>query len=330
MKRFKKVVVLTMTALMVMTNVALNAMAADVNVGDIYYEDMEGIPTEDGTYRVQSTIYKNNLSRPQIDSGFSQSLTDMYVAEYVYVTISGENVILDFYVQADHTSMLSGKECMFEKFTITYDGADYEPTLSLSDTFEVDFFRQTDAEAVSHKAHKYSFTLPVSALQSEYVDAYIEINTALASYSNGDMDIIMMHYQYETIATSNMSTQETQVTATVVKIDSTYSVRIPESISVGELSETELVYTTFDIDVNINAGNDGLRVILKTDRYGELSNGKDVIEFESYLGRSSSGHYVSDTSTVSSELYFYAKDVAGKSAGEYAGTMIFDISSDVQ
>ncbi|MFI3142193.1 MAG: hypothetical protein R3Y27_07815 [Clostridia bacterium] len=321
MKKIQKVFSLILAMAMVLSMGVVGAFAAD-----------DFVPSEDGSYS-SNMVYAYNYYTP---SNFS--MCNGVISSEADVTIDGDWATLRVYVcnptpkwGGAEIGVLSDAFITFEDVqyfstTISVGLTDANPTLKLYSQVAA-FFGIEAGE--SYASDILEFVIPTAALASS-LDFSADINLVTNGAQSLWLDIKWVENSDEepqVDADSTIETFSVPVSASVAVNPSTYSVAIPETIEIGELSTESLTYVDVEIDVTINAGNDGLIVLIDTDQWHSLSNGTDTIRFESYLGRLSSAYHVYSTTTVYENLYFYADDVAGKSAGDYTGTMTFDISS---
>ena len=111
------------------------------------------------------------------------------------------------------------------------------------------------------------------------------------------------------------------VKATVAATQSTYTVTIPEAISMGELKLKQDNEKNYDVKVDIEAGNDAGYVKISAADQGELKAGGSSIAFRNNFGTKE----FRQSGTESATLSVLAKDLKNKKPGDYTGTTVFHI-----
>lgn len=120
---------------------------------------------------------------------------------------------------------------------------------------------------------------------------------------------------------SQNETKTAQVTATVLPNESTYSVVIPENIPFGDLSFSSDSTTNFDVEVEMNIGKDSLTVQVETPTTGSLSCDSSTLAFANNFGTKTFTSSATETGT----LTIKAEDAQVATAGDYQGTLTFNI-----
>lgn len=122
----------------------------------------------------------------------------------------------------------------------------------------------------------------------------------------------------EPTETSNKSMN---VTADVAAPAASYTVTIPESVSMGTLSAEKDNVVAYDVDVVAANLGDGY-VQVSTDAAGELTSGENKLAFANDFGTKKA----SEDATLQGNFTVTAADVQKAAAGNYTGTANFTIS----
>lgn len=325
MKKIQKVLSLVLAVVMVMSMGAVSAFA----VGDF-------VPTDDGYYESDSVLAY------QYYTPASTSMCNGVFSAVADVTIDGDWATLHLYVANPTPGTWGGlAEGILTDPTIYVDDVAYVGTLTSigyeNANADVRYFSQDSSffgivAGDELACDTMEFVIPTSALAS---NLHIETFVNLVMNSTQDFWLDINWVEGETQApevdapeaNDESVSYNVEVSATVATNASTYSVSIPESIELGELTN-EFLYVDIELDVVINNGNDGgLVVLIDTDQWGTLTNGTDTIEFEQYMGRASSATYVYSTSTAYDHLYIYEDSIDGVSGGSYTGTLTYNFST---
>lgn len=120
--------------------------------------------------------------------------------------------------------------------------------------------------------------------------------------------------------------QSVDVKATVEASPSTFTVQIPETLSLGELSFTEDTTLNYEVGITMIEGNDGrgLEVTVAGKSDEALTNGVDSILFTNSL----ENHVFTTSDVIQESVTVEAQSIGNAYFGEYRGTMVFDISSE--
>lgn len=326
MKKIQKVLSLVLAVVMVMSMAAVSASA----VGDF-------VPTNDGYYESDSVMAY------QYYTPASTSMCNGVFSAVADVTISGEWATLHLYVANPTPGSWGGlADGILTDPTIYVDGVAYVGVLTSigfeNPNADVRYFSQDSSFFGIVAGDKLAcdtmeFVIPTSALAS---NLHIKTFVNLVMNSSQDFWLDINWVEGETSAPEvdeapqvdvELNSYNIEMSATVATNASTYSVSIPESIELGELTG-EFKYIDVVLDVAINQGNDGgIIVLIDTDRWGTLSNGIDTIEFEQYMGRLSSAYHVYNTDTVYDHIYIHEGAASGVSGGSYTGTVTYNFST---
>ena len=330
---FKKILSVAMSAVVMASCMAMSVSAEE----KLFYEDIVGVPTEAGIYRAESTIYNIPYAEAVIDKGKGYSAVDAQIAKYIDIEVYDDGrALFKIYGRADDKYM--NDECVFSDFSFTHDGHKYPVTTDMTET-HTKVFGRVGAEEVEHQAHEYSVLLPVEALEDMMIDMHVELNTSFGSYASKDVVATIMNFEKQVPAPEGYDTQDSQIVASIELISSTYTVTIPESIDMGELSESALeesgssiFYTPYDIELDMFVGNDDMFVVIETPKYGELSNGVDTIRYENRLGASASegdtsSTMIKGTGNYSCTVYIQPDAIDGVSSGDYTDTVTYTIKT---
>lgn len=119
---------------------------------------------------------------------------------------------------------------------------------------------------------------------------------------------------------------EAEVRGTVLVTPSTFTVSIPETISLGTLSKTEDTVIAYHLGVDMAKGNDGktLVVTIQGDSEEALKQGANEIAFANSL----TNHIFTDSDEIEETILVEASAVNNAYHGDYQGTMTFQIYSE--
>ena len=112
-----------------------------------------------------------------------------------------------------------------------------------------------------------------------------------------------------------------EITAQVA-VQPTYSVTVPASVALGELSTEQ--DTVKDISVQVSANNltEGSYIEVSAEAEGKLSSEGNTISYTNSFGT----QQASAESTLTGQITVKAADVANAAAGNYTGTANFTIN----
>lgn len=126
---------------------------------------------------------------------------------------------------------------------------------------------------------------------------------------------------------SQTETRSATVTATVAKNESTYTVTVPSSIELSELSTSEDTSVSFDVKVEFSKiGNDEVEIEVATAAVGVLS--ESVSGYELAFTNSFGTQTFADTATKAGAVTVKGADVFDAEAGDYTGTVSFVITTN--
>ncbi len=320
----KRLIASLSAAVMVVASMSMSVLA------EATYTPVEGIPTEDGVYRVENTMYFND----KYDEG-TKSMSDVMFAEHADLTISGDDATLSLYVIQEITMggnpvVGANGEGTLKDVLFTIAGTDYTPQTVIEDSYPRNFSKESTAFGIvagtTYDAQKFTVTLPKTALSQDYIDVEAFVNLFMMSTQQFDLGLANYEKMDGDVTDPEVPTTETRevpITATVAENQTTYSVTVPEAVTMGNLSMTEDTVTGFDVAVEINAGNDNKAVTIETATSGMIANADATaaIDFANSFGTQTTAQ----TATVSGALIVAAADVANAPIGDYTGTMQFAI-----
>ncbi len=122
-------------------------------------------------------------------------------------------------------------------------------------------------------------------------------------------------------APDNTQTKSMEIRAEVAAPTATYTVKIPENVTLGTLSATQ--DNVIDYTVEVTAENMGAgRVEVSVPNAGVLKNGEKELAYTNSFGT----QQTTKTGTMNGKFTVAAKDVAAATAGNYTGNATFTIS----
>ncbi len=275
----------------------------------------------DGTYTAKSTMLAQGKT--------TLSMCDPLFVETADITISGDNAVIKSYVAFPVPAFPEdGKEGTVQNVSLSYQGQNYDAVLDLETKplkpmkKTVPLFGTTEGKEISTEI--VSFTVPKAALDEEVltVSAYVGV----VMHSNVKFDLKLENIKLVKAAEGGedkpgKNDRSLTVKATVAATQSTYTVTIPEAISMGELKLKQDNEKNYDVKVDIEAGNDAGYVKISAADQGELKAGGSSIAFRNNFGTKE----FRQSGTESATLSVLAKDLKNKKPGDYTGTTVFHI-----
>ena len=119
-----------------------------------------------------------------------------------------------------------------------------------------------------------------------------------------------------------VETRTSEVTATVLANKTTYTVTVPETIALGNLSTSSSTSATYTVEADMVLGNDSLVVVVEAAQNGELTLGESKITFSNDLTNAEFTQSGTRTGTLTIDPI--GSDLA---VGDYSGTIGFQIST---
>ena len=266
---------------------------------------------ENGNYAAASAMYKD--ASGAINTA-SKSSCDTFFASTADVTLTDDSTIITWYVEDDADNDY-GVETI-DSFIATYDGTEYTAVIYS------DVLVQKEINGATHNANPVVLTLPAEAIETAttdglYIASYVP---AMGSWGNVAYWAVLSDL---TVTTAQSSYKASEVTATVEKNASTYTVTVPTSVSLGTLSRTEDKSVEFEVSVEANDFADDEYIEISAVASGKLvSSGDDEIAFANDFGTQTAN----ETTSLTGNLSVLASDVANVAGGNYTGTTTFSIS----
>lgn len=244
------------------------------------------------------------------------------------IKVTGENAEITVYAVFPVPSFPSmGTDGTLKYMSITIDGTEYKAVSDIS-TKPERVFDETNPGFNVTAGEKYptqvmTFTVPTAKLDS--LSTAVQASAFVNPIMNSE---VAMRFQLTDITgsaapevqPSETSTKGMNITAEIAAPAPSYTVTIPESVSMGSLStETDNVFD-YKVDVDAkNLGNGSVEVSAPSE--GVLNNGEHQLAFANSFGTQKT----SETAALNGEFSIAAKNVASAAAGNYTGTATFTI-----
>ncbi|MFI3325862.1 MAG: hypothetical protein R3Y35_06785 [Clostridia bacterium] len=318
--KFKKIISAVVSAAIVLSMGAVSAFAT---------ETTDFVPTENGTYTANLVEAYNYYTPTQY------SMCNGVFAGEADVTIDGEWATLHLYV-CNPTPKWNGLDTgILSETYITVDGTTYDGTLTSIGTTDLDaatkLFTQDSSffgivNGTEYTCDTMEFVIPTSALASD-IEISAWVNLVMDSRQSFWLDINWLEPttddNQDTTPDNTVDKQDVTVSATVLSNESTYTVTVPSEIGFGELSIDSDTVVNYGVEVsNFVKGNDGASVSI-TSNGGQLTDGTNTIAFANSFGT----QHTNGNATFNGTLTVLATDVASATAGDYTGTVTFEIST---
>lgn len=303
------------------------AVALAANIGVATASAADSTTLENGTYEGTVHFYKDKTTE---FTDKSYSMCDALFAHTADITLTEKEAKIDVYAVYPVPSFPDGgKDGTLKNMVMTINGTNYEATSDITSKPEKTF--DTTNLGFGIKAgdklptQKLTFTLPREAVDQ------LEKGVATKGFVNVVMNMDVKFVVRITDLTSNSTPaptptpdEETQkgmtVTAEVAAPAATYTVTIPESITLGTLSSKE--NTVFDYEVKVAAANMGSGYVeVSTAADGKLTSGQNELAFTNSFGTQKA----SADATLKGSFTVAAEAVKAAAAGNYTGTANFTI-----
>ena len=341
MRNFKKVLSLSLASIMMFSVAAFNANATEAPT----YTAVSGVPTEDGTYRANTTMWNDNYV-----VGQQASMCDVMFSEYVDFVIEGDEVTIDLFVLKPVPNFpdlgVDGtlKDVQFSYGEKVEDGeatitsgvglnGPYDPTTNIDTLYDRNFVKANPGFGIVadtvYPTQKLTVTMPVQALAETHIDVQAFVNVVMMSTQNFNMELTNIEKLVGGDTTGptepENETRDVVISASVPENQSTFTVEVPESVDMGNLRFTEDTVISYSVNVNFVAGNDNKAVQVSTEDMGVIKceAGDETIAFANDFGTQKT----SETQTLTGNITVTADDVQAAPVGDYTGTMTFEIST---
>ena len=311
-KLFKKAAATALSMCMVVSMGAMSAFAANTY--------------EDGDYTATVTMMHENKEQASMCNALFDHDAD--------ITVKGDQAVISLYVANPVPGFPdAGADGTVKDVKLTLDGQQ----IAAVSNIENKPMREMDEtnplfgveDGVSIPCQVLSFTVPTAKL-----DAMVATPAPVGAYVN----VVMMSNEIFRLKIENIkstsdsdsdsgaipnenATKSMQITADVAAPEASYTVDIPEAIAMGTLSASEDNVTAYT--VNVKATNLGTgKVVISAPAAGELASASDSLAYANSFG----AQETSVSADLNGEFTVTAADVASASAGNYTGTVLFDIS----
>lgn len=287
---------------------------------------------EDST--LKNGTYEGNIHFYKASDASSLSMCDTIFAHDADITLTDDSANVTFYVAYPIPAFpTQGTDGTIKDVTFTYNDTEYVADYDISSqpvkTFDTtgSLFGITAGE--SYETEVVNVSLPREAVND------FEDGIAVSAYVN----VVMMSTQNFTVKITDLSqtssddntssdnqatettTKEVEVSAEIAAPAASYTVTIPESVTLGTLSAD--IDTAFDYNVEVTAQNlgDGY-VEVVTDAAGNLKSGNNSLAFTNSFGTQKT----STDAILNGTFAVKAADVKAAAAGNYTGTVNFNIN----
>lgn len=312
---FKKVAAATLSLLL---SAAMSITPAFAESPDAQYAD--------GAYKGSIHFYKEGVT------DFTSSNYSMCDALFVHeadLTLTADNLTVDAYVAYPVPAFKDmGKDGTLKDVSLSFNNEKYDATSDITTKAEKTFDTTNPMFGInkddSLPTQKISFTLPREAISelTKGVDAVAFVNVFMNTNVNFKVkidNITPVGGGSEQLP-SEEKTHSMTVSAEVSAPVASYTVTIPESITMGTLSADK--DNIFNYDVEITAENLGTGYIeVSAPEKGNLTSNDNTLAYTNTFKTEK----VSSSKTLQGSFTVLGKDVKSASAGNYTGTAEFTI-----
>ncbi len=282
-------------------------------------------PAENGSYTGSIRVYKDKTTE-FVDKNVS--MCDSLFDHDVDVTLTDDGAQLDVYVAYPVPNFSSqGKDGTLKDMTLTIGETQYTATSDI----ETKEMRTFDAKGAmfgveagkEYQTQKVTFTLPRDAMDA------LEQGVASSAYVNVVMNMTqnfvvqvkdLTPVEEPAPEATETSEKSMNVTADIKAPEATYTVTIPESVSMGNLSAEQDNVLSYQVDVTAaNMGDGYVEVSAPAD--GALTSGENQLAFQNSFGTQK----VTADATLDGAFTVSAEAVKAAAAGNYTGTANFTI-----
>lgn len=305
------------------------AVVMAVNIGAATASAAEEKALENGTYEGSIHFFKEGTTEFVAKN---YSMCDALFVHKADVTVTNENVKIDAFVAFPVPAFPNlGKDGTLKNVVLTHGEKKYEAVSDIN-TKTVKTFDTANAlfgikKGDELSTQKLTFTLPRDAA------AQLEKGFATTAYVNVFMNnnvnfVVQVANLTPTSGSGSGSeskpTEQSEkamtVTAEVAAPAATYTVTIPESVTLGTLSATNDTVHEYQVKVTAaNMGNGYVEVSTAAD--GKLTNGKNELSFANSFGTQKT----SADATFTGNFTVSADAVKTAAAGNYTGTANFTV-----
>lgn len=277
-------------------------------------------PYADGAYTAKVAFLHETDEKP--------SMCNVLFDHDADIKVTGENAAISVYAAYPVPAFPTmGTDGTLKYMSITIDGTEYKAVSDIA-TKPLREFDETGSGFKVTAGEKYetqvlTFTIPTAKLDS------LATAVKAAAFVNPVMNTeVAMRFQLTDITgsaapevkPSETSTKGMNITAEIAAPAPSYTVTIPESVSMGSLSTEKDNVFGYKVDVDAkNLGNGSVEVSAPSE--GILNNGDHQLAFANSFGTQKA----SETAALNGEFSIAAKDVAAAAAGNYTGTATFTI-----
>lgn len=286
-------------------------------------------PAEKGSYTGSIRVYKENTTE-FVDRNLS--MCDPLFDHDVDVTLTDDGAQLDVYV-ANPVPMFPSKsqDGTLKDMTLTIGETRYTGTSDVESkemrTFDTWSFMFGMSTGKEYQTQKVTFTLPRDAMDA------LEQGVASSAHVNAMNMTQKFVVQVKDLkpvgaptpeATTPEATETSEksmnVTADIKAPEATYTVTIPESVSMGTLSAEQDNVLSYQVDVTAaNMGDGYVEVSAPAD--GVLTSGENQLAFQNSFG----AQKATADATLDGAFTVSAEAVKAAAAGNYTGTANFTI-----
>lgn len=277
-------------------------------------------PYKDGSYTAKVAFMHETQDKNSMCNALFDQDAD--------IKITGENAEIRLYTAFPVPAFSSaGADGTVKDVVLTLDGVEYTATSDITSKPVREF-----DEAGAMFGIKPGQALPTQVLTLTVPTAKLD-SLATAAPAKAFVNVVMMtnmNFRFKLtnitsaqpeVVPEETQTQGMQITADVVAPAATYTVTIPETVTMGTLSRD--ADNVVDYKVEVTAENMGAGYIeVSAPTAGVLKNAENELAYANSFGTQKT----SSTGTMNGQFTVTAADVASAVAGNYTGTATFTIS----
>lgn len=276
-------------------------------------------PYKDGAYTAKITFLHENKEQ--------NSMCNVLFDNDADVKISGENTEIRFYAAYPVPAFAGmGADGTVKDVQMTLDGTTYTAASDITSKPVREFDETNPAFGVeagkSLSTQVLTLTIPTAKLDALASGAPASgfVNVLMNTTVKFRIRVAELTAVAPEVTPNETSTKGMNITAEISAPAPTYSVTIPESVSMGTLSREQDTVTGYKVEVaaeNMGAGY----VEVSAPTAGVLTSAEHELAFANSFGTQKA----SAASTLNGEFTVTAEDVAAAAAGNYTGTATFTI-----
>ncbi len=302
--------------------------------------------------------YTADITMWQYYNPSTVSMCDALFAETAEISVSGEWSKVTLYVASPIPSFIEDSETamadggIMKDTTAVIDGTRYDSEYKIENGLNKYFAKTGSIFGIEagniYTADSISVVVPTSSIvngsadgsgnteEMIHIESFVNVFmmrtenffmelTGIETSESGQTDDKVEDDNVE--LPSQSETRSATVTATVAKNESTYTVTVPSSIELSELSTSDDTAVAYDVKVEFSKiGNDEVSIQVATESSGVIK--ESVSGYELTFTNDFGTQTFTETKTVTGNVAVKGTDVFNAEAGDYTGTVSFVITTN--